>query len=94
MTQMTESTTAPAQGAYLVDTVAVPGADPYAVAVWTGRVQRVLPDGRLRLISYSGYEWPVAPVDTRPATGAERAVYERGGMTRGTRAPRGEGAVS
>ena len=84
------SASAPVQGAYLVDTVAVPGSDPYAVAVWTGRVQRVLPDGRLRLISYSGYEWPVAPSDTRQATDAERAIYDRGGMMRGTRVPRDE----
>lgn len=46
------------------------------VGPWTGRLQRVRPDGRYVLITRSGYEWPVAPVDARAATSQERAAYD------------------
>ena len=74
----TESTTAPAKGAYLVDTVAVAESDPFSRAFWTGRVQYVRADGTCRLITVTGYEWTPAAGGTRPATDAEREAYERG----------------
>lgn len=67
----------PVRGAYLVDTGASSEGDGLSIAFWTGRLRHVYSEGSYLLVTATGYEWPVAPGEVRPASAAEREAYER-----------------
>ncbi|MBO8185888.1 hypothetical protein [Streptomyces spirodelae] len=64
---------APARGDYVADESTRQEKPPEPA--WVGRVQQALADGRVQLISHTGYEWPANPDQVRPATQQERDAY-------------------
>lgn len=68
------ATDAPARGAYLADERTAQTTPP--APSWIGRVQQVLDEERVLLVTPTGYEWPVPLTALRPATAQEEAAYE------------------
>ncbi|UNZ19562.1 hypothetical protein [Streptomyces sp. 891-h] len=71
---MTTTSKAPYKGGdYVVDLDAAQPVPPEPS--WAGPAQQTFSEGRVQLVTHTGYEWPADPQRLREATQQERDVY-------------------